>query len=132
MNLVDAQDSIVDHLSRQVKLEDYIYLLIDRALSQTKIDHELQGYVAKAPGGAWNKICSISIGVDSTVLELITVKNIISRKGYKDRLVFDHCDPKFPDNLVDLLELAARNASRAFDIANRRAWDHYLRKIPKF
>lgn len=88
-------------------------------------------YIAQSdcPGGSWNNIGYARICDDHVKLNMKTIYGIFHNRSELEEFVFQYCDPKFPDNVLPFLHLAALNAKMAWILQDRRYWRRRMRNL---
>ena len=128
MSLAELDKLVFDELfrafERQQLSED---LWLSRDISPQSSMH-ITLYVAKCPGGAYSQFGTIKVNEDHVYMMLKTVKGIISRRSEHTKHNLPFCDPHFPDNLIELVKTAAKNAQKCFDLSHSRTWMRYRRE----
>jgi len=86
-------------------------------------------FVSPCSGGAWQQFGTFTVEVDHISLALKTVNAMVNRRLEFTTYDFQYCCPDFPDNFIELVKIAARNANFCFRFAHDKSWKHYNREL---
>ena len=102
---------------------------VERDLWEDSRPGQLVLSVSQCPGGAYSHFGRIVVDDFEAVLWVKTVWGIMARRSERTEHHFEYCDPAFPENLVDFVKRAARNANRCYELAFQRGWSRYERRV---
>jgi len=94
-------------------------------------DYQFICSVSECSGGAWQQFATGEVHDEHITVKIKTVFGIMAHKSINEEFSFYTCDPSFPDNVINFLHEAARNAKHTFRLSHKRGWAKHTRNMRK-
>lgn len=125
--MTEIRNAVIDTLCRNERIEgeyavqssNRLYMNISteyRSFPRNESNLYVKAMIARASAGAWSMYATMDVQDSETTVSIKRSKGIIDGKHDMLTFVFEHCNPEFPDNLLNFLRKGAIRAQRAFDL----------------